>query len=194
MPKDKKDSDQDEKQVLASPATLVIDPAVYGRFNVADKTFVTEDDVTFKFRSISPGTLDRTQMYFEGIYSEPTPPIQIIDHGKGRTSERRDTEDLWYLKEHSKWFAKVSRAVAEWVFTVGIEVKIPSDAEKSNQVYAASLALEQKELTADLRKFLYINSVITSEEYKFIFEAIVGQAGITQKGLQQAEDEFPDKS
>ena len=113
-----------------------IPPEILARFKPAENLYVTEKGTKIRFRDISAGVLDRAQTVFEEQFEEPEPPIQILDHGKGRTSERRDMEDPWYKKKYLEWQGKVSRKLSEWVFVTGIEIEIPEEIEEDS-VYSS---------------------------------------------------------
>lgn len=188
MPKNRTPVVENNSEVEPSlaPASLEI----LARFNPADNSFLTASGYTLKFRAISAGILDRAQQRFEDMFDKPEVPIIIIDHGKERTSEKLNHTDPDYLVEVEKWNTKVLRELNVWLYAVGILVDIPEQPEKGS-LYEEILLLEGEDCSEHVKKYLYISSLLTTSEFTFMNEAIIGNASVTKEGLQQAAEDFP---
>ena len=184
MPKDEKDNG------IVTELEPGISLDILARFNPAESIYITQKGHTLKFRAISAGLVDRAQIYFEGLRPKPEMPIIILDHGKGRTSERGDPNDAAYLVELAEWNTVVYRELNMWLFANGIEIDLPKKPEVGS-LYAASLKLEASDVSDDIKKYLYIISLINTEEFSFLGEVIIGNKSVTQAGLQQAAEDFP---
>lgn len=170
-----------------------IRPEILARLNPIKETYTTSKGVELKIRTISGILVERIQDNIQQSIPEPEPPLLIIDHGKGRTSETRDVKDHGYLLAHAKWQGAVSREILLVLFDVGIECTIPENLE-DDPLYRVAKEYEQKEITPRVEKFLYLNTVMDSEEAQFLSEAIVGKGALTKSGLDEAAEEFPSQS
>lgn len=171
-----------------------ISPEVLARFRPAENEYTTKTGVLLKFRPISAGILERAQARIETLYPEPQPPMTEIDHGKGRTSQQPNVRDDWYLLQHAKWRRITGEKLGAWTFGTALEVDVPPwEVSQNNPVYWGACSLEDPdELKRDphLQKYLYVCSLLESEEYQFLFEAIIGNRSITKAGLQEAAADF----
>ncbi len=181
-------------KVVAGEPDLKVNPEILARFNPATGEFSTKSGHALKFRPISAGVLDRVQMRIEERRKEPTPPDTEIDHGKGRVSVTPNVNDEWYLFQHAKWRRRVQQDLAIWVYAVAVEVNVPDWKDQPESVFHQQMLLEEGSSDTkdpNLVKYLYICSLLNSEEYSFLFEAIIGQATVTKLGLQEAAADFP---
>lgn len=184
MPKQKTTSD---------PVEPKYDPAILARFSPAENLYTTKSGHKIHFRILSAGTLERVQMGLEAKFPEPVPPMITIDHGKGRTSVQADYNDEGYVRALTRWNNKLLRELNLWIFQHGLEVDIPDKPEKGS-VFEASLEAQEalgKEEIARALKYSYVSAICTTDEFKFLAEAVIGQGSITQEGLAQAADDFP---
>lgn len=165
------------------------------RFDANNKSYITAAGPPIKLRAIGPGAIDHKRAQFEKLYKRPKAPKRTVDHGKGRTSEVFDTTDEHYQDQLAEYNADVSRKLMEWIIAIGVEVIVPETPEKGS-VFEAVLFDEDEikdtgPMTTLRRRYLYINSIIDALDYAFLTEVIIGQKGVTQFGLDQAAEDFP---
>lgn len=168
------------------------DPSLLERFDPENRQYTTESGYVIEFYPISAGIIDRVQQAYEQKFEEPEPPLVEVDHGKNRTSFRRDTADPGYVLEYNRWQTKVLRALNEWLFANGLSIK--TDTPIENAIRDAVLKLEEEvgiENTEASEWYTTISSITTTDEYKFLSEAVVSNSSITQEGLAQAQKDFP---
>jgi hypothetical protein len=162
------------------------------RFDANNKTYTTSAGKVLKFRPIGPGAIDLKREQFSKLEKEPKPPLIEVNHGKGRTSEMPNLKDELYIALKNEHDSKVGRLLIEWIISTGLEYDIPTTPEPGS-VFEAAL-----EGMGDLNKityrYLYFNSIMDSNDYAFLMEAIVGQQGVTQLGLSQAAEDFQNNS
>lgn len=160
------------------------------RFDAVNKTYITASGTPVKFKPIGPGAIDFKRKQFEEMLPEIKAPVIEVNHGKGRTSEVPNLSDENYLALKAERDTTSGRMLVEWIFSTGLEATIP-DKPEPGSVFEAVLE-NVGNVTKVTRRYLYFNSIMDSNDYAFLLEAIVGQQGVTQLGLAKAAEDFPD--
>lgn len=162
------------------------------RFDPRNKTYTTAGGKILKLRPVGPGIIERKRRQFENVLRKPEPPIMTLDHGKGRTSDVPNVKDENYQMLLQQYNAELTVRIMEWILAVGVDVDVPEKAEPGSVFEAVLMDEDVESLNPLTRKYLYINSVMDAEDYGFLTEVIIGQQGVTQQGLAQAAEDFPD--
>lgn len=161
------------------------------RFDPRNKTYTTAANKVLKLRPVGPGIIERKRRHFENVLRKPEPPMMTLDHGKGRTSEIPNLKDENYQLMMNQYNSELTVRIMEWILAVGVDVDVPDKPEAGSVFEAVLLDEDVESLSPLVRKYLYINSVMDAEDYAFLTEIIIGQQGVTQQGLAQAAEDFP---
>lgn len=116
---------------------------------------------------------------------KPTPPSIETKYGdKGTTVIEKNYYDPGYLKAVDDWEQDKQLNITKYLLWFGVKETVPEDVE---QLY--------KDVLPDLNKgevkYMWICSIIPIEKFNDLTQAILGQNTVTEKGLEQVAESFP---
>lgn len=118
------------------------------------------------------------------LETKPKIPMRRVVYGGQEAGLEPNPNDPTYRDELTLWQSRCAKESVVYVIATGVNVTVPDDfVEKTRQYFPNA--------SNDTVKYNYVGSLIVPEEMEDLVNAILGQTGPTEDGVNAANADFP---